>query len=325
MLNGFENRCRLKIKIPFINKMMKEIKASPLVSVIAVCHKQAPFVVETLESIRNQSYSNIELIIINNVKDECESIIQNWIKGYDLKCFFIQNEQPKTVTQNCNIGLSNCNGKYFQTISCDDVLLIQKIEKQVEVFENLDESYACVYSDEERITENGEIIVTETMFQERLRKYNLIRMPKGNLILYFSEVAFISPVSTLHRTKIIKQLNGFDEDFLIEDWPLYLKLSKNNYCFDYVDEVLVQYRVLSNSLSHARTWKYHLEHLRIYSKYADILIKNSRTSIKIRFYLLDVAKISFGNFIEYYFKLFRFLPKDLKSNLKFLKAAIYKK
>jgi len=304
---------------------MKKIKEFPLVSEIAICHKHADYVIETLDSIRNQTYSNIEIIIINNVKDKCESIIQNWIKKYEIKCVFIQNEEQKTLTQNCNIGLANSTGKYFQVISCDDVLLPQKIEKQVGLFETLDEKYACVYSDEERINRNGEILVAETLFQERLRKYCLVEMPRGNLIFYFSEVAFISAASNVYKTKIIKDLNGFDEDFLIEDWPLYLKLSKNHYCFDYVDEVLVQYRVLSNSLSHARTWKYHFEHLRIYSKYTDILIKNYRTSLKIRFYLLDVAKNSFRDFIEYYFKLFRFVPKDMRSNLKFLKATILKK
>lgn len=304
---------------------MKEIKEFPSVSIIAICHKHAPYVIETLDSIRNQTHSDIELIIINNVKDECEKIINDWIQKYKVNCLFIQNDQPKTVTQNCNIGINYCNGKYFQVISCDDVLLPQKIEKQVDLFETLDEKYACVYSDEEKINENGEILVVDTLFQDRLKKYNLSCMPKGNLILYFSEVAFISPVSTLYKTKIVKDLNGFDENFFIEDWPLYLKLSKNHYYFNYVNEVLVKYRILSNSLSHARTWKYHFEHLRIYTKYIDILKKNKRTSLKMRFYLLDVEKNSFKDFVFYYFKLFRFVPKDFRSNLKFLKAIIFKK
>src|SRR6185312_104216 len=303
---------------------MRERKDFPLVSIIAVCHKHAAYVIETLDSIRNQTYPDIELIIINNVKDECESIIQNWIKKYEKKCVFIQNEQLKTVTQNCNIGLSNCNGKYFQVISCDDILLPLKIEKQVGLFESLDENYACVYADEERINEDGGILVAETLFQDRLRKYNLICMPKGNLVLYFSEVAFISAASNLYKTKIIKDLNGFDEDFFFEDWPLYLKLSKNHYSFDYVDEVLVKYRFLSNSLWNGRTWKFHFEVLKMYSKYSKVLIKNNRTSMKMRLYLLDVAKNSFKSYIVYYIQLFRFVPKDLRSTFNFLKAVLIK-
>src|SRR6185312_5660911 len=105
---------------------MKEIREFPSVSIIAICHKHAAYVIETLDSIRNQTNSNIELIIINNVKDECEKIITDWTQKYQVNYLFIQNEQPKTVTKNCNIGLAYCTGKYFQVISCDDVLLPQK-------------------------------------------------------------------------------------------------------------------------------------------------------------------------------------------------------
>jgi hypothetical protein len=223
------------------------------------------------------------------------------------------------------MGVARCSGKYFQLNSCDDVLLPQKIEKQVCLFDGLDENYACVYSDHQRINEYGEVIIKQTLFQERMETYDLQEMPRGNLIHYFLEVAFISAPTTLYRTKIIKDLKGFDEDFFIEDWPLYLKLSKHNYKFDYVDEVLVKYRFLHDSLSNASTWKIHLEILRICTKYHSLLIKNRSTTRKIKHYLLDVAKNSFVNFAIYYFRLFRFVPKDLRSNLKFLKAAILKK
>jgi hypothetical protein len=57
-------------------------EGKPLVTIIAVCHNHAPYVVETLESIMLQTYANIELII-NNLKDECENIIQR--SGFSTK------------------------------------------------------------------------------------------------------------------------------------------------------------------------------------------------------------------------------------------------
>jgi len=227
---------------------MKETKEFSLVSIIAICHKHADYVIETLDSIRNQTYSNIELIIINNVKDECESIIQSWIKKYEIKCVFIQNERQKTLTQNCNIGLSNCNGKYFQIISCDDVLLPQKIEKQVDLFETLDEKYACVYSDLIYIDENGITDTKETLQEKKQKKWGTALCPSGNLKNELSLLSFIPAPSALLKTEILKKINGFDEKYLFEDWPMWMKLCKNKYQFTAVNEPLVKYRLIPGSL-----------------------------------------------------------------------------
>jgi len=302
------------------SEVLKAIAKKPLVTVTAICHNHALYVIETLESIRNQAYKNIELIIINNLEDNCKQIIEDWIQANSIQCKFIQNEKPLTISKNFNLGLSFANGKYFQTISCDDILMAAKIEKQVKLFETLGNNYAVVYGDEIRINEYGVTIGEETLFQERLRKYHLTTLPKRNLISFFSEVAFLSAPSILYKTQILRKMNGCDEDFFIEDWPLFLKLSKHGYYFDYIDEVVVKYRILSSSLSNFRNWRYHLEHLRIYYKYKDSLIKNSRTSFKIRFYLIDVGRHSFKYFIQYYVRLFTLIPKDTQSHLKYLNA-----
>ena len=118
------------------------VPALPLISVIAVCHNHGPYVIQTLDSIRNQTYPNIELIIINNRKDECEGIIRNWIAEQNVKCTFIQNEQAKSITANLNYGLNHVSGVYFQGISCDDVLIKEKIEGQEIAFRNLNPDYA---------------------------------------------------------------------------------------------------------------------------------------------------------------------------------------
>ena len=196
---------------------MQEIKDLPLVSIIAICHKHAAYVIETLESIRNQTYPNIELIIINNVKDECESIIQNWIKEHDIKCSFIQNNQPKTVTENCNIGLSNCGGKYFQVIACDDVMLPDKILNQVILFEILPNDYACIYGDTLKIDEESNIISKETEFERLRRLLDRSDMPNGSLKDELSERPFIHAPTVLLRTSVIKAIGGYDEEFWFED------------------------------------------------------------------------------------------------------------
>src|SRR6185437_10294181 len=186
--------------------MITGIKEYPLVSIFAVCHKHALYVIETLDSIHKQTYPNIELIIINNLKDDCEEIINDWIQKQQVDCLFLQNGKPKTVTQNCNIGLAHCNGKYFQLISCDDVLFPQKIEKQVNLFETLDEKYACVYSDVNYMDENGLINTKETLQEKKQKKWGTALFPSGNLKYELSLLSFIPAPSVLHKTEIIKKL-----------------------------------------------------------------------------------------------------------------------
>lgn len=220
----------------------------PLVSIIAICHNHARFVIETLDSIRNQTYPDIELIVINNLKDDCEKIINDWIQKEKVNCVLIQNDQPKAVTQNCNIGLAHCNGEYFQVISCDDVLLPQKIEKQVEVFKSLDGSYACIYSDLFYMDENGLINTKETVQEKKQKKWGTALFPSGNLKYELSLLSFIPAASVLLKTQTIKDVNGYDEKYLFEDWPMWVKLSKNNYQFKAVDEPLAKYRQVAGSL-----------------------------------------------------------------------------
>lgn len=224
------------------------MKEFPLVSIIAVCHNHAPYVIETLESIRKQTYKNIELIIINNLQDNCKNIIENWIREFNVQCKFIQNEQPFSIAVNLNLGLSFTKGKYFQGIACDDILLPQKIEKQVELFENLDESYACVYSDLIFMDESGLINEKETLQEKKQKKWGTNLFPSGNLKNELSLLSFIPAPSVLLKTEIINKLNGYDEKYLFEDWPLWIKLCKNNYQFKGINEPLGNYRLVNGSL-----------------------------------------------------------------------------
>ena len=147
----------------------------PLVSIIAICHKHSKFILDTLNSIKNQTYQNIELIIVNNVKDECENIILNWIDENDFinPPIFIQNDEIKTITQNCNLGLNTCTGVYYQPLACDDILVLNKIEVQVAQFKILDDRYACVNGNSLDINEEGELLSTKTRGETIKERYGI--------------------------------------------------------------------------------------------------------------------------------------------------------
>lgn len=228
--------------------------ATPLVSIIAICHRHERFLQETLESIRQQDYPAIQLIVINNLKDTCEVLIQNWLSSYHKPYLFIQNESPKDLVSNLNMALNKVEGDYFQCISCDDILLPEKISKQVALYASLSNDFACVYSNIQDIDEAGNNIVQpygSTLFDKR-KHQNIYTEHFGSLKTQLKRMSYISAPSVLIKTSIIKKLGGYDTAYRFEDYPLWIKLEKNGYKFAFVNEVTVLQRQLSSSLGRSK-------------------------------------------------------------------------
>lgn len=245
---------------------------NPLVTIIAICHNHAPYVIETLESIRNQTYKNIELIIINNyANDECSHLISKWIKEYNNGCEFIENESPKSLPENCNAGLRKAKGKYYQILSCDDIILPHKIEKQVALFESLPAECACIYGDSEHIDAQGKIISKEKEFTRFKRILKLNQMPHGDLVRYLSERPFITAPTVLMKYDAVKYVGFYDERLSFEDWPMWILLSRKGFKFYPLDEVVVYYRQLANSFHHAPPLSFHESHIKMFESNADYL------------------------------------------------------
>ena len=70
----------------------------PLVSIVALCYNHESYLKETLDSILNQTYKNIQLIIIDDCsKDNSISLIKNWIHKNKVECVFIAHKENRGV------------------------------------------------------------------------------------------------------------------------------------------------------------------------------------------------------------------------------------
>lgn len=151
-------------KNPFVLLMET---ALPLVTVVGLCYNHSRYVVETLESIRQQSYPHLQVILIDDCsKDDSVSIVENWLRQHQLNWTFIKHEQNHGITKSLNESLLSAQGKYYKAIACDDVLLPHFISTMVERFEQLPNEYALIYSDVQTINEHSEVLGT-TPFTER--------------------------------------------------------------------------------------------------------------------------------------------------------------
>lgn len=221
----------------------------PLVSIVAACFNHSRFLEETLDSIANQRYSNIELIVTDDGStDNSIAVIKEWMARNTIECTLIANEKNEGICKTFNKGLAKCKGKYFQVIACDDVMLVDKIEKQVTAFENSAETVGVIYTDAEVIDEDSQIL--HTSFD------TFWKFPKeatATLEGLIKQNTIIAPSVLVKRAFIIEE-GGFDENLCYEDWDMWLRLTQK-YAFVKLENPLVQYRHFSTSMSQGNTYR----------------------------------------------------------------------
>lgn len=222
-------------------------KLSPLVTIGIPNYNYAGYIKETLESVANQTYANIELIIIDDCStDNSITVIENWIKNYsgNMRIRFITNEKNLGLSGTCNVILNNANGKYLQLLDSDDIIYPYKISKQVEILENSSNT-ALVYSNVTVINEKGEI--TNPDYCSRIR-FDRNNMPEGKVKEQLLGFNFITVHSALVNTAYAKEVGGFDETIVLQDYYMWLELAEK-YEFRYLNECTGAYRIHSASMS----------------------------------------------------------------------------
>lgn len=244
----------------------------PLVTVVALCYNHSRYVVETLESIKQQTYPNIEVILIDDCSnDDSTEVINKWLKDNEISWKFIKHISNKGVTKSLNESLNLATGKFYKAIACDDILLPHFISAMVERFEELPGDYALIYSDVQIINESSEVFGT-TPFTERGWDTDE-KVPSGKLFDQLAGWCFIPALGTIIRTSVLNELR-FDESLMIEDWDMWLRISKK-YQIKGLADSMSQYRIHANSVYQQKSPVYRDHELRVvenhlgYSKAAD--------------------------------------------------------
>ena len=115
-----------------------EMNNQPLVSVLVITYNSAKFVLETLESIKAQTYQNIELIISDDCStDNIVELCQKWVeenKERFVRTQIITSDLNTGVSANGNRGRDACQGEWIKGIAGDDLLMPNCVEDCVENF-----------------------------------------------------------------------------------------------------------------------------------------------------------------------------------------------
>lgn len=217
---------------------------TPLVTVIAVCYNHSRFVVECLESIRQQTYRPIHLVIMDDAStDQSLHIIRDWISHNAIESIFIHHTENKGLCRTLNEALGFAKGKYVSMISTDDVFMPDKLCHQVAQMERLPEDVGVLYSDASQIDEDGRAL--PKMFIESHREFP--KPPEGYIFSTLLEGNFLPAMTTLIRRSCFDRVGFYDERLCYEDWDMWLRISAH-YRFVFSPIVSAKYRIVSTSL-----------------------------------------------------------------------------
>ena len=218
----------------------------PLVSVICLCYNHAPFLREALDSVRQQTYTNLEIIVVDDAStDHSAPLLEEYLRPYP-KIKFIRHHQNTGNTRAFNRAFALSKGEFIIDFATDDVLLPHRIKEQVQAFAALDPDYGVVYTDAELINNQSEVI---GHFYQRSAAGQIISPPPSGYI--FAEIlqsAFLCPPTLMFRRKLLEYTNGYDESLAYEDFDVWVR-SAQKFKFFFLDKILTRRRVHAQSLS----------------------------------------------------------------------------
>ena len=221
---------------------------NPLVTVICLCYNHEAFVVESLDSVINQIYSPIQLIIIDDFStDNSKTIIENWLQKHP-EIEFIINDSNLGITKSFNKALKQAKGEYIIDLAADDVLFPDCVLTQINAFKNSPfKNLGVVYGNAEVISENGSFdsFYFPVDSQKRVIQKRITGDIYKNVLSNFHSVC---SVSAMIKKNILDSLEGYDESLAYEDLDFWIRASRK-YEFDFIDEPIMKKRIAANSLA----------------------------------------------------------------------------
>lgn len=213
--------------------------SNKLVSIIIPSFNSAQWVCNAIDSSLQQTYSNCEVIVIDDgsTDNTRELIFQRY--GETVKYIYQNNQGVASARNN---GLSNASGEYIQFLDADDLIAPSKIAKQVALLEDNPE-FDVAYSDFKYFCDDNSCNFSDSpeLFKSKYSSGDIL-----NLLLSGN---FIVIHAALVKKKAVIKAGSFDCRMVCEDYDLWLRIANNGGKFIYSGGELAFYRVLSGSRS----------------------------------------------------------------------------
>lgn len=210
----------------------------PLVSVVIPCFNSEAWISETLLSVFKQTYSNVEVIVIDDGStDDTKNIVLNYKNK--VHYYYQKNKGPSAAR---NLGVKKSKGEYIAFLDSDDLWELTKISKQIK-FLKANKDIHLVFSNVNIMNEEGVILYTH---------YNEVPSDKKEIIKYFfsGRITMNTPTIVARKDSILT-IGGFDEELPLREDHFFLMKMAQKYNIYHFKEPLVNRRVSQQSMSNS--------------------------------------------------------------------------
>lgn len=270
------------------------MKNDCLISVIIPVYNAEKYISQTLESVAKQTYTNIEIVIVNdNSVDSSEKIIYEWMHNNTIKIIYHKNKQNLGVAEARKVGIEISTGELVAFLDADDIWVSSKLKKQVQYFIEhpnivLVHTYMRGFNDQ--------IFYKSSKFQQKLvnqlEGYIYNRLLMGNMLCTSSVIV---------KKQIFSEVGYFCKEYSpSEDWDIWLKIAYH-YPIGLIKEYLVNYRDVSSGIS-KNIEAYKKAVISVFNKHFENIESNQKKAVFrkfISYYNYNVGNqyLSCGNII----------------------------
>jgi glycosyltransferase involved in cell wall biosynthesis len=215
------------------------MKPLPKVTVIIPCYNRGKFIAETVESVLSQTYSNVELVVVD---DGCTDNSREVLEPYADRIRILEHPGRVNCGQSAalNLGIRSSESDYVAFLDSDDLFAPDKIEKQVRFFEEHPQ-FGLVYANGHAIDENGNVI---------FRFYGKNHKEESDPNRVLLDCYFLLPNNALLRRDVLAKSGLFDESLRsAQDHDLAIRVAEVTK-IAYLDECLFSYRRHPDSISY---------------------------------------------------------------------------
>jgi glycosyltransferase involved in cell wall biosynthesis len=217
--------------------------ALPVVSVIIPTYNTADFIKETLDSVFQQTFKNVEVIVVNDGSPDTEKL-ESVLDPVRSQIVYLKRENHGPAAAR-NVAIRQAQGEYLAFLDSDDTWLPLYLEKQIEFLEK-NAGIHAVYCDSRCF---GDLRFSGQTFMQLCPSTGPVTLE--NLILIRCQVC---TSCTVARRKAVLDAGLFDEDPLlrgIEDWDLWVRMVHRGSAMVYHRAVLGRRRLRPGALSSA--------------------------------------------------------------------------
>jgi len=216
-----------------------------LVSIIVITYNSEKYVLDTLKSVKEQTFRNIELIISDDCStDNTIAVCKQWLdenEKYFVNSLLITTDKNSGIPSNCNRGAKASQGQWIKFFAGDDLLVSSYIETLLK-FALRDSSNVNIICSNNYGLLNDQLLNEKSAFESTPYFFKSITA-KDQFQIALRIAGAVPALTIMIKRKLFYKVGGFDERYkYLEDYPFFLKINELGEKIYFTPEYLAYYR-----------------------------------------------------------------------------------